>query len=476
MNQTLFPELPVLLVDDDETFLNSIDMALKTNEITNLDRCCGGLEVMPKLNKNKYSVILLDLLMADINGQKLLPTIVDEYPQTPVIVLTGVNDDIQLAVNCMKLGAIDYLTKPIETDDLTKAIHNALKKKDINKEIILLKKGIFSSEIENSELFPNIVTKNDELNAILKEIVSIAVTPRPVLIVGESGVGKELIAKAIHRHSRRGGDYVPINSGGVDDTLFSDTLFGHVKGAFNEAVKDREGLIEKAQAGTIFLDEVGELENASQVKLLRLIQEGEYYQLGSDVPKKSNARIVTATNKDIPRSMYNGDFRKDLYFRLSTHYIYIPPLRKRKEDIPLLVEHFLEKTASELNKKKPAYPRQLIPLLKCYHFPGNIRELENMIYDAVSKHKKGILALDVFYEIMKRNSRGENHDNGTDDSELKGRKVAFGEILPTHDELEQFYFKEVMKRAVNNQKHAAELAGMKRETLRYRLKKMGLID
>ncbi|MDZ7767137.1 MAG: sigma 54-interacting transcriptional regulator [Melioribacteraceae bacterium] len=220
---------------------------------------------------------------------------------------------------------------------------------------------------------------------------AIAKTNLPVLITGETGTGKELIANAIHKVSGRKGELVPVNVAGVDDNLFSDTLFGHKKGAFTGAEIERKGLIERAEDGTLFLDEIGDLNIESQVKLLRLLQEGQFYPLGSDIAKLSNARIIVATNRSIKSLQSSNTFREDLYYRLRSHHINIPPLRERKKDIPYLIDFFLIRAAKELGKTKPRPPKELYTLLSNYHFPGNIRELEGIIYDAVSLHKSGIL-------------------------------------------------------------------------------------
>lgn len=472
MNQELYPELPVLVVDDEENFLNSIGAILKTNGIRNVECCKEGPDVMTRLKKKKYSVILLDLQMPRVRGEDLLPAIVELYPEIPVIVLTGLKDNIKSAIGCMKNGAFDYLIKPPETADLVRVIEEALKLKDVHKEIVLLKKGVLSDNPQEYELFPNIISKSGKMKEIFQIIGQVAVSPRPVLIGGECGVGKELIALAVHRLSHCKGEFVAVNTGGVDDFLFSDTLFGHVQGAFTGATKSRQGMIEKADEGTIFLDEIGELSPASQVKLLRLIQEGEYYPLGADTPKKSNARVVAATNKDLLTAICKGDFREDLYYRLETHNIYIPPLRKRKEDIPILVYYFLEKTAAELQKKKPVFPKELIVRLENYSFPGNIRELENMVYDAVARHRKFVLSLDVFEEKIKRNTGRGNSSLCDKKNVLKGREVLFGDTLPTLAELERVYFKEVIKRTDGNISISARIADLERNTFKNRVKKL----
>ena len=236
------------------------------------------------------------------------------------------------------------------------------------------------------------------MRAIFQYIEAIAGTKEPVLVTGETGVGKELIAKAIHELSARRGPFVATNVSGLDDHMFSDTLFGHKRGAYTGAEQARDGLILQSSEGTLFLDEIGDMSEASQVKLLRLLQEKEFYPLGFDIPKKANTRIVVATNRDLQRLIAEGRFRNDLYFRLRTTPDYGPPLRDRREDIPLLLDYFLEGASKQLRKKQPAYPRELVTLLANYSFPGNVRELHSMVFDAVTRHQPGILSLESFRE------------------------------------------------------------------------------
>lgn len=245
-------------------------------------------------------------------------------------------------------------------------------------------------------LFAEIITANEEMQAILTQVKTVAKTKKQVLITGETGVGKELIVIALHRLSRLPGRLVAINVAGIDDNVFSDTLFGHCKGAFPGADRARSGLIEQAAGGTLFLDEIGGLSHTSQLRLLRLLENGEYMPLGQDGPKKTDARIVTATNHDLWDLQQAGIFRDDLNFRLRTHHIHIPPLRERMDDLQLLLGHFLEEATRTLNKKKTILPKGLIPILNSYSFPGNVRELQQMVFDAVSRQKGKNLSLAAF--------------------------------------------------------------------------------
>jgi DNA-binding NtrC family response regulator len=335
-----------------------------------------------------------------------------------------------------------------------------------------LKDYLLTDKLEHPEVFSEIVTCDKSMRAVFQYIEAIAKTILPVLITGETGVGKELIAKAVHGLSARQGEFVPVNVAGVDDPFFSDTLFGHKKGAFTGADRDRRGLIEQASGGTLFLDEIGDLHMESQVKLLRLLEERKYYPVGSDMPKLADVRIVVATNRDIESLKKQDRFRRDLFYRLRTHHVHLPPLRERKGDIPLLAEHFLEKASKTLGKKKVTPPRELFTLLSTYHFPGNIRELEGMIFDAVSQHKSGVLSLESFKEKIYSVQKGEQVPVGREPECFPGAaEFIFPEPLPTMKEIERKLIEETLKRAGGNQTIAAQMLGLSRRALNNRLRR-----
>lgn len=337
----------------------------------------------------------------------------------------------------------------------------------LERENTRLKKQLRFKELENPAAFANLITANDQMHIIFRIVESIAKTNQPVLIYGETGVGKELMAKAIHEVSGREGEFVPVNVAGLDDEMFSDTLFGHTRGAFTGAMKERRGLVESAANGTLFLDEIGDLGKNSQVKLLRLLQEREFYPLGADAPKRTNARIVVATNQDLNELIHSGDFRQDLFYRLQTHKVDIPPLRERKEDIPLLADHFLERAAEQLDKQIPTPPPQLYTLLSNYHFPGNIRELEAMMFDAVSKHQAKVLSLEVFHQRIEQ-ERGPLNNTAT--PRRKSLGVSFGDTLPTLKEATESLIEEALRRTANNQSMAARMLGISQQALNRRVR------
>lgn len=468
MSFITYPEHPVLLIDDEEQFLFSAEITLNAAGLQRVVKCQDSRQALAVLAKEKFAVVVLDLYMPHISGKELLPQIVAEYPEIPVIVLTAVNE-VETAVECMKAGAFEYIVKPVDDARLVTTIRHAIHILDIRNENDLLKTSLLSEQLKHPEAFAEIVTNHAVMRGIFKYIEAIAPTPLPVLVTGETGVGKELVAKALHRVSQRQGEFVAINVAGVDDNLFSDTLFGHLAGAFTGADKPRRGLIEQAAGGTLFLDEIGDLNNESQVKLLRLIQEGKYYPLGADMPKSSDARLVTATHHDLVAMQSRGEFRKDLYYRLQAHRIHIPPLRERLDDLPLLIEHYLKKAAHTLNKKQPAAPRELATLLRTYHFPGNVRELAGMIFDAVSRHTAGVLSMSSFRE--KISPELLTLESKAREPETTPPLLTFAERLPTLAAAEQTLIAEALQRANGNQTIAASLLGISRRALNNRLRR-----
>lgn len=472
MNEIISPDLPVMLVDDEPQALHSFEMALRSASITNFVCCSDSREVMPLLSHQRMEVILLDLRMPHLSGEVLLPKISSEYPEIPVIVITGAND-VETAVKCMKRGAYDYMVKPVENSRLVAVVKRAIELLTLQRENQVLKTQVLTDTLSRPEAFSEIITISTAMRSIFQYIEAVSTSPRPVLITGETGVGKELIARAVHRLSNRSGAFTPVNVAGLDDNIFADTLFGHKKGAFTDAQEPRKGLIEQATGGTLFLDEIGDLSLTSQVKLLRLLQDGEFFPIGSDVAKRSDARILIATNKDLDALQAAEKFRKDLYYRLCAHHVHIPPLRDRREDLPVLVEHFLKKASQAMGKRKPTPPPELIALLSTYYFPGNIRELEAMIFDAAGSHKSGKLSLITFKTYIA--SKNVGFKKGSVPSENKIQYWhALGHPMPTLKQAEQILIDEAMRKSQGNQSIAALSLGISRQALNKRLKKKAI--
>jgi len=472
MTQTNTPAHSVLLVDDEQHILNACQLSLQSAGIKNTLLLCNSRDVMETLAENSIEAVVLDLHMPHLSGMELLPMIVREYPQVPVILVTA-DDDVQAVVECMKLGAFDYLVKPVDSGRLVSAVRKAIDMRAITHELSSLKQHLLTDELENEGIFSEIVTCNKAMRAVFHYVEVVAKTNQPITISGETGVGKELIAQAIHKVSGQKGKYISVNVAGLDDNLFSDTLFGHKKGAFTGAEQARDGLISKASGGTLLLDEIGDLSLASQVKLLRLLQEGEYYPAGSDLLKKCEARVILSTNHDLQDLVDSGQFRKDLYYRLYSHRVQVPPLRERPEDIPLLLEHFLDRSAAQLGKKKPTPPQELAQLLSLCAFPGNVRELEALVFDAVARHASGILSLNSFHSILGQAVTSETRKDDKGESLAKSPRTlaeVFGRF-PTLAEVEAYLIDEAMTLTKGNQSMAAKLLGMGRQTLNKRLQK-----
>ncbi|MBI5740982.1 MAG: sigma-54-dependent Fis family transcriptional regulator [Nitrospirae bacterium] len=428
---------------------------------------CDGRKVLPLLGEQDAAVVVLDLIMPHLPGKELLAGIRSEFPHIPVIVMTAVNE-LDVAVECMKAGAFDYLVKPVDRSRFVSSVEKALKFRELNDEVSYLKHHMLADGIEREDAFSSIITNSPKMLAIFRYAEAVAKTQRPVCIVGETGVGKELLAEAIFILSDLKGEFVPVNVAGLDDAIFPDTLFGHKKGAFTGAESERAGLIERASGGVLLLDEIGDLSETSQVKLLRLLEEHKYYPIGSDVPKKSDARIITSTNKDLEEAMARGTFRKDLYYRLCGHSIHVPPLRERTEDIPLLLDHFLEQASASLSKEKPLHSDRTASMLSTYHFPGNVRELQAMVYDVMTRRRSGALTAGDFRDYLTQN-KGVREDLFPDPPEEPVIWPRISGKFPTLKELEDFAITEAMARAQGKQATAASLLGITRQALNRRL-------
>lgn len=470
MNKQRYPEAPLLLIDDDKSWLQGLAFSLKsTAGINHLLTCDDSREVLKILEKIEVSVILLDLNMPNLSGTQLLEQITQDYPQIPVIILSGLNQ-LETAVTCIRQGAFDYFVKSTDTDRLNHGIERALSFKALQQENSDLRQRIMQNGTPDFSAMCGITSQNPKVLSLCKYIQAISISREPVLIIGESGVGKDLFAEAVHKLSCPDAPWVAINTAGLDDNVFADTLFGHVKGAFTGAEQQRAGMIELAAGGTLFLDEIGDLSLSSQVKLLRFLQSGEYYPVGSDRAHKSNARLVFATNQDLTEKQNSGQFRKDLYYRLKSHLIVIPPLRERLEDLPLLVDFFLTEAAMALQKKRPTPPPELIDLLKTYAFPGNIRELRSMIHNAVSTHTSHKLSMKVFKQAIDLVSASPSTADYSDDD--AGAHLSFSSKLPSLKSAAEQLVREAMRRANGNQTLAARLLGITQPSLNRRLKNL----
>ena len=467
-DRAVYPERPILLVDDEPAWTHSLALSLKVSAgITNVIIANDSREVTALLEKHDCSLVLLDLNMPYISGEHLLQSIKAGFPRVPVIIISGMNQ-IETAIRCVKQGAEDFYVKTDERERVINGILRTLKQNRLQQENDQLRESLVQQQFEKDPAFVDIITASSTMLGIFAYLKAISASSEPLLILGESGTGKELIARALYQLRYQGKPWVAVNVAGLDDAVFSDTIFGHVKGAFTGADQYRNGMIEEAGDGVLFLDEIGDLSIASQVKLLRLLQEEEYYPLGSDRPRKSRARIVVATNRDLRHKQGTGEFRKDLYYRLGSHRVEIPPLRERKEDMAVLLEYFLQTAAASMGKKKPTPPPELLTLLSNYNFPGNVRELRAMVYDAVGVHQGGVLSMSRFKDAISVGERAPAGDSAAGGS--TEQKVRFAETLPTLKEISRLLIEEALRRAGGNQSQAARMLGVTPQALSKRLK------
>ena len=395
--------------------------------------------------KSTPDVVLLDLRLPDMEGLDLLKKLREMNPDTEIIVITAYGT-VRTAVEAMRLGAFDYLTKPVDLDELLLIIGRALEKHERDLEVSFLKE-----EVEKFRPQTGLIGESPAIKEVLSMIYRVAPSNATVLITGESGTGKELVARILHAASpRKDRRFVAVSCAAIPESLLESELFGYERGAFTGATKPKPGKFELAHGGTLFLDEIGDLPISLQVKLLRVLQEKEVERLGSTVPRKVDVRIIAATNQDLRKKVEGGSFREDLYYRINTINIHIPPLRERKEDILPLAEFFLRKFSREMGKDIKGFDREARKALLSYQWPGNVRELINVVERAVVLTRKNIITADLLM--------------------LEQLKSPF----PTLEELEREHIKKALKISGGNLTRASELLGIHRNTLREKLKKYNL--
>lgn len=459
--EKLSPMLPILLVDDEEVWLQSIKLLLnRRGGYNNVLVCNDSTKVLSLLDKQAVGVIVLDYSMPEKTGIELLESIKNDHPHLLVIILTA-HDEVDIAVSCIKKGAFDYCTKTSEPSRLFTAIHNACRISELMSENASLNKNFAQECRQHHPAFSQIITRSGRMKRLINYAETIAATSHPILITGESGTGKDLLANSIHAAARPEEAFIVVNAATLDDEGIMDTLFGHVRG-FRGVERRREGLVEQAGSGTLFIDEIACLSISAQQKLLRLIDNGEYTPLGAERAKRSKARIIVATNEDLEPKIQAGEFRKDLLFRLQIHHVHLPPLRDRLDDVGLLLDYFLSVAASEQEKRFPTPPPELYILLDNYHFPGNVRELRSMVFDAVSMHSSKKLSMASFKQAM---GISDDFPSIVTPVAKGGPAVSFGETLPTLKEMKSLLIEEAARRAGGNQGIMANLLGTTRTAL-----------
>ena len=454
----------ILVIDDEADIRESLELLL-TSENYSVDLAENATIGLQKFDSANHDLVLLDLMLPDRSGMEVLADIRLRDQETPIFMLTAYGSE-EVAVRALKSGANDYFPKPWDNDKLLIEIDRMISKGRLERENTQLKRAL-----KQRYAFPNIVGKSERMLRLLDQVAQVAPSRATILITGETGTGKELIAKAIHAHSARADQmFVPVNSGSLPSELLESILFGHVKGSFTGAVANRKGLFETANRGTIFFDEIGTVGPEIQVKLLRVLQDREFMPLGSNESVRVDVRIVAATNADLKKQVDEGKFREDLYYRLNVINLNLPPLRERKEDIPFLAMHFVTKLSKELGSIAKEISPAAMDRLLSHPWPGNVRELENTIERSLVLASQEVLQpADMRIEQPRR---GPNSAAG-----LAGAAGQQTPLLPEGETLEhweQMIIKEAMRRASNNKSQAARMLGLTRNALRYRLSQMGL--
>ncbi len=455
--------MKTILVVDDELSMREFLGILLEKEGYRVLSAAEGNEALQITEKNNIDLVVSDIRMPGMNGLELLSALKQENAGLPVIMITAFAspDD---AVTAMKNGAFDYITKPFNVDEIKGVIAAATAK-------------TAAPVPAGTDDFPEIIGQGPEMEKIFDLIKRIAPTPANVLIYGESGTGKELVAKAIHHHSKvRDQPFIPITCSAIPESLLESELFGHTKGSFTGAIADKAGLFQQADGGTAFLDEIGELTPIIQTKLLRVLQEREFMPVGSTRTRQVNVRIIAATNRDLEDEIIKGNFREDLYYRLAVVPIRVPPLRERKEDIPLLVEHFLEKYSKIMGKEIQTISSYGLEVLMEYDFPGNVRELENIIERGVALESSTIILPEsLILSKHKQNNHGRERKNmplftaADDEQELFDRGME--DVLL---DVEQRMIRHALKKAGNSKMRAADLLKISFRSLRYKTKKYNI--
>jgi two-component system response regulator PilR (NtrC family) len=456
------PDKGTIHIIDDEPVIQDVLSQLLTSEGYEVEVSSSGEEALNKHATQSFDLILLDLLMPGLDGIEVLKAIKKIDPQALIIIITAYAS-VESAIAAMKLGAFDYIQKPFKHDELILIIRRALEHKRLQEENIRLR-----DELDRRFGFANIIGRSKVMQHVFEMIKITAPTKSTILIQGESGTGKELVARAIHQHSDRANyPFVVVNSGSLPPDLLESHLFGHVKGAFTGAVSHKPGLFEAADRGTIFFDEISTISLETQAKLLRVMQDKEFMRLGGTKTIKVDVRIIAATNTDLEELIAQKVFRKDLFYRLNVIKIELPPLRKRKEDIPLLVRHFIEKYSRENNKEIEGVSEDVLEILESYDWPGNVRELENVIERAVVLTKSKIITRNALPAYLLGYPSGAAAEE----------RVALSDDLDFRRQTQEFQKRLILmalRQAKGVQKKAAEALGLKPSTLNEMIKRLGI--
>lgn len=452
----------ILVADDEQSMREFLDIMLKKEEYK-VSLASNGEEVVKLIDNDLFDLVLLDIRMPKLDGISALKKIKAIAPETIVIMITAYAS-ADTAIKAMKEGAYDYITKPFKIEEIKLIIKNALEKKNLQKENILLKRVV-----RDRYHFGNIIGQSPKMVVLYDLLEKVSPTKTNILITGESGTGKELVAKAIHYNSpRKEKPFVTLNCGAIPESLIESELFGHMKGAFTDAIATKKGLFEVADEGTIFLDEISELPLLMQVKLLRVLQDKEFKRVGGTEDIRVDVRIISATNINLEEGVKEKRFREDLFYRLNVIQIKLPPLRDRKEDVQILANHFLKKYSEELNKNIAKISPEALPILLNYAYPGNVRELQNIIERAV--------ALESNQELTAHNLSSYLNEQpllrkGPIDIEIPNEGIDLEKMV---EDLERTLLLKALDKTKGIKKKAAELLHINFRSMRYRLEKYGL--
>jgi len=451
----------ILIVDDEESFRHMLSVIL-VKEGYEVETSPSAEEGLQKAAASTFDQILCDVRMPRMDGLAFLREIKKTEIEATIIVMSAYGT-VDIAIEAMKLGAYDYISKPFKPDEIILTLRKAEEREQLRRENQLLRK-----EVAREYSFENIVSKNEKMQKIFDVIKKVSHYKSTVLITGESGTGKELVARALHYNSDRSQNpFIAVNCGAIPENLLESELFGHAKGAFTDAIRTKKGLFEEADGGTLFLDEIGELPGQLQVKLLRVLQDGEIRRIGESKPIQIDVRIVAATVKDLQKEVNEGRFREDLFYRLHVLPVHIPPLRERKEDIPLLIQHFIGKYNQAMNKNVTSVDHKAMETLISYKWYGNVRELENTIERAiVLSEKNNIESENLPTEIQ--NVREEFQPETLPDEEYSIKKAS--------KSLEINLIQKALRKTKGNHTHAARLLEISHRALLYKIKEYGIVE
>ena len=462
----------ILVVDDEPSMRDMLRIVLRRDGY-DVMVAENGRQALAVLERERVDLLLSDIRMADVSGVDVLRAAKGNNSDIIAFMMTAFAST-ETAVEAMRLGAVDYFTKPFSMDELRLKVRQQLEASRLKQENVLLKRALNSSHA-----FSNIIGRSEPMLAVFKMIETIAKTNSTVLITGESGTGKDLVARAVHFNSmRRDQPFVALNCGAIPETLLESELFGHMRGAFTGADQTKKGLLEVAERGTIFLDEIGEMNASMQVKLLRVLQERRFRRLGGTDEVRADVRVIAATNQELPRLVSEGRFREDLFYRINVILVHLPPLRERLEDIPLLAEHFLGKFATNMEKPIRAISREAQELLQAYRWPGNVRELENAIERAVAVEQTPVLLPESLPPHVgpsgeEPRSGGPTGDPSAGLSEFPALREGF-DLEARGEDFYRHYIALALEQSGGVQTRAAELLGMSFRSFRYYAKKLNL--